>query len=167
MSPRPVCAFTTTWVKQNMGIIILVQGENFRPHKVEALVDDMMSVFLEDLSHIDDHEFAGVKQSVLGDMTSFSNSLHDVADKYYDAVEEELLEPNSKSYADLARGVTQKSLQKFAKKHLVKESRRLTIELFAKKMTQEEQIFRLMPSFNLNQQGYKLTTIDDLLKRKV
>lgn len=126
----------------------------------------MMSVFLEDLRNIDDHEFQAVKSSVLSDITTFSNSLKDVADKYYDDMDEEMLEPNEHSYHELCKGITQKSLQRFAKERLVKQSRRLTIELFAKKITEEERCFRLMPSFNLNQQSYQLTSIEEMMKRK-
>jgi len=150
----------------NLGIIILVQGENFRPQKVEALVDDMMTVFLEDLVHIEEREFTAVKQNTLVQLTSFSNSLRDVSDKYYDAVEEELLEPNERSYTELMKEVTPKTLQKFAKKYLVKQSRRVTVELFSKRMTDDERNFRLMPSFTLSQQAYKLTTVEEMLARK-
>ena len=144
----------------------MVQGENFRPHKVEALVDDMMTVFMEDLGHIEEKEFAAVKQNKLMELTSFSNSLQDVSDKFYDAVEEELLDPNEKTYAELVKEVTPKSLQRFARKYLVKESRRVTVELFAKKMAAEEKEFRLMPSFNLSGQAYQVTSVDEMLKRK-
>ena len=153
-------------INKNLGVIILVQGENFRPHKVEALVDDMMSVFLEDILHIDDHEFLAVKQSVLMELTTFTNSLKDVSEKFYDSIEDEILNPNEKPYSELIKSINQKSLKAFAKRFMIKESRRVTIELFAKKITEEEQSFRLMPSFNLNQKGYQIKSLNEMLTRK-
>lgn len=157
---------TITLINKNLGLIILVQGENFRPHKVEALVDDMMSVFLEGIKHIDEKEFASVKQKILFEQIAFTNSLKDVADKYYDSVEEQLLNPNEKEYSELMKQVTLKSLYQFARRFLVKESRRITIELFAKKITDEEATYKLLPSFNLNQKSYQIWSLDDVVQRK-
>ena len=149
-----------------MGVIILVQGENFRPNKVEAIVDDMLSLFLAHLKRIDTHEFRSVKESVLQELTSFSNSLDDVSEKYFEAIEEEMLNINEKPYSELIKKVTQKSLHSFVKKFLVNESRRITIELYAKDLKEEEKNFRLIPSFNLNQRAYKVTTLEEIMAEK-
>ena len=143
-----------------------MQGENFRPHKVEALVDDMMAVFLADISYIEEHEFAAVKLTILNEVTSFTSSLRDVSSRYYESIEDELLTPNEKSFAEIMKGISQKSLQVFAKKFLVKESRRITIELFAKKLSEDERDFKLLPSFNLNQKQYRVSGLEELVARK-
>ena len=126
----------------------------------------MMAVFLADISYIEEHEFASVKQNVLNEITVFTSSLKDVSGKYYDSIEDDLLTPNEKSFAEIIKGINQKSLHVFAKKFLVKESRRITIELFAKKLNEEERDFKLLPSFNLNQKQYRVTNLEELIGRK-
>lgn len=147
-------------------MIIIVQGENFRPHKVEALVDDMLSLFLQGIKHIDSREFASVKEKVLLNQITFSNSLKDVADKYYSSMQEKIFNPNERDYTELMKLVTPHSLYAFAKKFMMQESRRLTIELFAKQISAEEKNFLLMPSFNLNQKGYEITSLEVLTEKK-
>ena len=55
-------------------------------------------------------------------------------------------------------------LYDFAYKHLVKNQTRLTIELFSNHITNEEQLFQLLPVFNLNKQSYRITTVEQLIR---
>ena len=126
----------------------------------------MLYLFLAKLKQIDSHEFRSVKETVLRDLTSFSNSLDDVSDKYFEAIEEEMLNINEKPYSELIKKVTQKSLHSFAKKFLVHESRRITIELYAKDLKEEEKNFKLIPSFNLNQRAYQITSLEEIMAHK-
>lgn len=140
----------------------MVQGEKFRPHKLEAIVDDMLQLFLSSISSIQLAELSVVKRQVLSDLTEFSTSLQEVAGKYYDGLEDKLLEKDERSYEEIVADVNQISLRDFAEEFLIRKTRRLTIELFAGKLKKKEREYRLLGNFNLGQREYTLAKLEDL-----
>lgn len=144
----------------------MVQGEKFRPHKLEGVVDDMLQLFLSTITKIPKSELAVVKQSVLSDLTEFSSSLQDVAGKYYENIEDSILDKDEKSYSDIMADLNQISLRDFAEGFLIRNSRRVTIELFANRISDAEKTYQLLSNFSLNQKEYKVVTLDELVKRK-
>lgn len=103
-----------------------------------------------------------VKRQVLGDLTEFSSSLQEVAGKYYDRLEDKLLEKDERSYQEIVADVSQITLRDFAEEFLVRKTRRLTIELFAGKISKKEREYRLLGNFNLGQREYTLAKLEEL-----
>ena len=93
---------------RNIGLIILVQGEKFRPHEIETIVDDLIKSFLDSVSSINDIELASVKQSTLSELSEFSTSLQEVAEKYNDNMEDKLMKNNEEDYAEIMMGINQR-----------------------------------------------------------
>ena len=118
------------------------------------------------MATIDEHEFAQAKKEIIEELNTLSNSLFEVAERYYSSFEDKLLNPKDKSYSELVPSITKKSLQNFANRFFVRESRRVTIELFAKSISSDEKTFKLSPSFSLNQRQYTVVTIDEITERK-
>lgn len=146
----------------NVGLIILVQGEKFRPNKLEGVVDDMLQLFLSSVTKINKNELNVVKQSVLSDLVEFSSSLKDVSGKYYENIEDQLLNKNEAGYEEIMKKVDQISLRDFAEQFLIRNSRRLTIELFANHISPAEKSYKLMSNFSLNQKEYRITTLEEI-----
>ena len=144
----------------------MVQGEKFRPQKLEGVVDDMLQIFLKNILEIGKSELDIVKQTTLSDLVDFSSSLEEVADKYYDNIEEDLLDENEQSYEKIIQEVSQVSIRDFAEEFLIRKSRRVTIELFANKMSESEKNYQLMKNFSLTQKEYSIVSLDELVKRK-
>lgn len=147
-------------------MIVLIQGENFRPNKVEAIVDDMLSIFSQGLSKITDYEFDQTKQKIFNQLYWLPDSLEDVSEKLNEAIEQELLNPKEKSYLEIKDDITKKSLKIFAEKLFFKESQRLTIELFSKGMSEEERHFVTPRAFNLNQRNYEIVSLEKMMEKK-
>ena len=129
-------------------------------------MDDMLQLFLSTITKIPKNELAVVKQSVLSDLTEFSSSLQDVAGKYYENIEDQILDKDEKSYGVIMNEVSQISLRDFAEGFLIRKSRRVTIELFANRISDTEKNYQLLSNFSLNQKEYKIVTLDELVKRK-
>ena len=150
----------------NLGLIVLVQGESFRPHMVEKSVDTTIANFLDSLSKMSDEEFSKAMQSVLFDLNEFSLNLPRVAEKYFSNMEEQILEENDQTYVDISQTITQTSLYFFAKEFFVNKPRRVTVELFANQISEEERTFKLGQEFNLDKRPYDVVTLEKMLERK-
>lgn len=146
---------------------MLVQGESFRPNEIERLVDKTISDFLNSLQNMDAAEFDRAKESVLFNLNEWSQNLPQVADKYYVNMDEQILEESDQTYAEIAQTMTQKSLYLFAKEFLINKPRRLTIELFAKQITEHESTFRLEAEHTLDQRPYEVVSLESLIDRKL
>lgn len=146
---------------------MLVQGESFRPHDIEHLVDGTIGDFLGTLETMDVVEFNKAKESVLNDLNEFSKNLPQVAEKFYVDMDEQILEENDQTYAEIAETLTPKTLHLFAKEFLVNKPRRLTIELFANKISELELVYRLDPAKALDSRPYDVVSLESLLDRKM
>jgi secreted Zn-dependent insulinase-like peptidase len=151
----------------NLGLIILVQGESFRPNAIEDVVDKIVAEFLENLEKMDSEEFGKAKDSVLNELNEFSQDLPQVSQKFFVNMDEQILEEGDQTYSEIAESVSTKSLYLFAKDFLINKPRRLTIELFAKEVTIEEQAFRLNPQQSLDKKPYEVVTLEALMERKM
>lgn len=150
----------------NLGLIILVQGESFRPNAIESVVDRVISEFLTKLENMEADEFQKAKDSVLNELNEFSQDLDQVSQKFYVNMDEQLLEEGDQTYNEIGESCTTKSLYLFAKDFLVNKPRRLTIELFAKEVTLEEQAFRMDASQSLDKRAYEVVTMDFLIEKR-
>jgi secreted Zn-dependent insulinase-like peptidase len=133
---------------------------------LEGVVDDMLQLFLRSIADIKVGDLEIVKRSVLAELVEFSVSLEDVTQRYFDDVEDSLLDQNELEYQDVVKAVDQLSLRNFAEEFLVRQSKRLTIELFANQITTGEEQYRLQKNFSLNQREYSIVTLEELRKRK-
>ena len=143
-----------------------MQGESFRPNQIEKTVEKTLKNFLEEIKSMDENDFMEAKQSILNELNEFSTSLPHVAEKYFARMEENILEENDQNYTTISNSLTQESLYLFAKEFFVNKPRRITLELFANSISEDESGFNLSSEFTLDQREYELCTIDSLLERK-
>ena len=68
----------------------------------------------------------------------FPDTLDDVASKIFYHLEEQKLNEDSNSYLDLLKEFDTDDLYKFAYENLIKNQARITIELFAKDINDQE-----------------------------
>lgn len=90
-----------------------------------------------------------------------------MADKYYINMDEQILEESDQTYGEIAETMTPKSLYLYAKEFLVNKPRRMTIELFANKVSEEEIAFRLDTAQTLDKRPYEVVGLDYLIERKL
>lgn len=143
-----------------------MQGESFRPNEIEHLVDKTILDFLNSLQNMEEDEFNKAKESVLFELNEWSQNLPQVADKFYVNMDEQILEESDQTYVEIAQTMTQKSLYLFAKEFLINKPRRLTIELFAKQISEQERAFRLESENTLDRRPYEVVSLESLIERK-
>ena len=119
----------------NLGLIILIQGENFRPNSIESVVDEVLMKFIEDLKKKSPSEIKKIVVQNIADILQFPDTLDNVASKIFYHLEEEKLNNDSSSYLDLLKDFDTDDLYKFAYENLVKNQARISIELFAKNIS--------------------------------
>ena len=73
----------------NLGLIVLIQGENFRPNNIESVVDEVLFNFVEDLKKKTPKEIKKIIVQNIADILQFPDTLDDVASKIFYHLEEE------------------------------------------------------------------------------
>ncbi len=142
---------------------MIVQGETFRPTEVEKVVDQTIAEFIEGLNKITPERLEKFKKKTLEDLHEFPNSLGEISDKYVSSVEEQVLGDSIEDYQEIAKRITVKYLYEFAKKTFVEKSQRVTIELFANEVRENEKTFEEKTEAILDKKTYKLIQLKDLL----
>ncbi|MCA6492174.1 MAG: hypothetical protein IM572_05825 [Chitinophagaceae bacterium] len=150
----------------NLGLIVLVQGESFRPHQIEHQIDGTLQKFIDELRQIPTDEFEKVKLLMLEQMTEFSVLLENIHSKYHHNVEEQILKEDDMSFQDISKSLTLDSMQEFATEFFVKNQRRVTIELFANRVNEDEAFFNMDRSFSLNKEPYTITSLAEMAELK-
>ena len=121
---------------------------------------------LEEIQSMPEEKFKAGKAKVLEQINEFSIDLQNVSQKYYLNLEEQIMEEDDQSNDSISETITQSSLYFFVKEWLINKSRRITIELFAKKISETEQQFKLPSEQNLDKRGYDIVTFEEMIKRK-
>ena len=150
----------------NLGLIVLVQGESFRPHQIEHQVDGMIQTFIQGLTGISEEEFEKVKALMLEQLTEFSVLLENIHEKYHHAVEEQILKEDDVSFEDISKSLTRESIQEFANEFFVQNQRRVTIELFASRVDEDEARFTMASSLGLGKKAYTITSLAEMAQLK-
>lgn len=153
-------------INKNLAVIILVEGESFRPNNIEKVVDETISNFIKGIMSYDDEDFIAAKDNTLQQLSEFSPNLPSVAEKFLVNMDEQLLSEDDQTYEEISKSITKNSLYLFAKDFLINRPRRLTIELFANKIESNEMSFKLEADLNLDKRNYEVVTLDYLLDRK-
>jgi len=150
----------------NLGLIVLVQGESFRPHQIEHQIDGTIQKFIDGLMAISEEEFEKVKTLMLEQLTEFSVLLENIHEKYHHSVEEQILKEDDVSFEDISKSLTRESMQEFAKEFFVQNQRRVTIELFANRVSEDEAQFNMASSLSLGKQAYTITNLAEMAQLK-
>ena len=150
----------------NLGMMVLVQGESFRPHDIEGDVDDTLASFLKEIKGMKKSDFDSILRKTVRQLEYFPSDLDAVSDKLFMDMEEVLTDGKPESYISIYRKMTKEGLYEFIDGFMRKNFRRLTIELFANQVTPEEKDYRQIPDFNLNRKPYTLTDIETLVAKK-
>lgn len=66
-----------------MGIMILIQGEKFRPHEIEKEVEKTIIEFLNEIKKLDHSEFLKIVRTKINNVVEFSDDMSEVASSIY------------------------------------------------------------------------------------
>ncbi len=69
-------------------MLVLVQGEKFRPDAIEKTIDEMILNFIDTLKILTSESLELIKKKTVEELNDFSPQLSEVADKYQASVEE-------------------------------------------------------------------------------
>jgi hypothetical protein len=69
-------------------VLVLVQGEKFRPDAIEKTIDEMILNFIDTLKILTSESLELIKKKTVEELNDFSPQLSEVADKYQASVEE-------------------------------------------------------------------------------
>ena len=144
----------------NLGLMVLIQGENFRPHKIEKAVDQTLKEFIENIKTMELSDIKNEIENTVNDIVQFPDDLDEVASKIYYHLEEEKVNLDSSDYMEILENVGVQEFYDFAYNNLVRDCRRVTIELFAKEVREEEMMFRMLDVFSLDQRSYDVVPIE-------
>lgn len=145
------------------GIIILIQGEKFRPSAIESEIENTVREFQEILEKKSEDEIEGLKSVIVQNFTQFSNSIGDVTGKEWSYLEEEYVLGETGEYEDIAKGIKKDDLIDFTQETMVANQRRITLELFAHEIKPEEKDFILKQELALGGLEYELKTVDEVI----
>lgn len=146
------------------GIIILVQGENFRPAEIEKVIEDTVLEFIEQLRAKTDEELDDIKMLVVEKYTEFSNSLSDVTSKEWNFIEAEYILGERADYEKEALDVSKDEIIQFAEQMFIHRQKRITVELFAHGLTEDEHRFQLLEQDSLGGLQYEIRSLDEIVK---
>ena len=113
-----------------------------------------------------DEEFEKVKALMLEQLTEFSVLLENIHEKYHHAVEEQILKEDDVSFEDISKSLTRESIQEFANEFFVQNQRRVTIELFASRVDEDEARFTMASSLGLGKKAYTITSLAEMAQLK-
>jgi secreted Zn-dependent insulinase-like peptidase len=148
------------------GIIILVQGENFRPTDIEKDIEQTILEFMDIIENKTIEDIEDIKFLMLERFTEFSNSLEDVTAKEWDFIETEYILQEKPEYQKIADDIQKEDLIEFCKDVFLNHQKRISIELFAHQMTKEEESFELLTEESLGGVSYELKTVDEMIKKR-
>ena len=146
------------------GVIILVQGEKFRPNEIEGDIEDTIREFMVLLNKKTNAEVEELKAVILEYYTEFTNSLDDVTSKEWDFLEEEYVLNENEDYEKVAENISKEDLIDYCQTTFYDLQRRLTVQLFSNKVTPEEQKYRLEDDKMLVDMPYDFKTVDEMIK---
>ena len=146
----------------NLGLMVLIQGENFRPHQIEKAVDQTLKEFIDNIKKMSLLEIKNQMEDTINDIMQFPDDLDEVASKIYYHLEEEKVNLDKSDYEDIFNNVTVEEFYDFAYNSLVNDCKRVTIELFANEVREEEMRFKLLDVFSLDQREYEVVPLEVL-----
>lgn len=145
------------------GLVIILQGESFRPNEIETVVEDTVREFIEELRAKAESEITQLKDLVVERYTEFTNSLSDVTSREWDFIHEAYILGEEGDYVKEAEEIQLQDLVDFAEEMFVNTQKRVTIELFAHGVSREEEEFQLQKSQALGGFEYKTVSLDEML----
>ena len=145
------------------GIVIILQGESFRPSEVESVVEDTVREFIEELRAKPVSEIAQLKDLVVERYTEFTNSLSDVTSREWDFIHEAYILGEEGDYVKEAEEIQLQDLVDFAEEMFVKTQKRVTVELFAHGVSPQEEEFQLQKNKALGGFEYETVSLDEML----
>jgi hypothetical protein len=146
------------------GIIILIQGENFRPADIEKDIEETVLEFIEQLKEKTDQELDDIKMLVVEKYTEFSNSLSDVTSKEWEFIESAYILGEKTDYEKVAIDITKEDILDFAMQTFIHRQKRITVELFAHGLTEDEHRFQLLPENSLGGLEYEIRNLDEVMR---
>lgn len=73
---------------------------------------------------------------------------------------------DSSNYSDYKNKLTTKDLHSFAYQYLIKDTKRITIEMFSREVQDYEKTYVMPRVYSVNKMHYKLIELDDLVNLK-
>jgi secreted Zn-dependent insulinase-like peptidase len=148
------------------GQMILIQGEKFRPTEIEGDIEDTIRDFFEELKAKTTEEVEGLKKMILQNYTEFTNSLEDVTGKLWDFIEEEYILEEEQDYETIAKQISLQDMVDYYQSTFYDNQRRITLQLFAHELKEEEKNFKLEEGKRLVNLDYQFKSIDEMIQMR-
>lgn len=145
------------------GIVIILQGESFRPSDIESVVEDTVREFIAELKSKSGEEIEQLKELIVERYTEFTNSLSDVTSREWDFIHEAYILGEDGDYIREAKDIRLEDLVKFAEDMFLTTQKRVTIELFAHGASKEEMEYEIERSQALGGKEYEIVSLDEML----
>ena len=149
--------------KSKQGLTLLLIGEQFRPSEVESRIDDLFKLFIKTIKEESLEKIDQTKNSVIDELTDFGNNLEDIAQKEWIFMKDKYLLQDNSDYFKMVDSISKLDLTNFMDDLLIKNQRRVTLEIFAHKMTEEEENYKGEPSIALGALRYKAMGLQEML----
>ena len=148
------------------GQMILIQGEKFRPTEIEGDIEDTIREFFEELKGKSNDEVESLKSVILQNYTEFTNSLEDVTGKLWDFIEEEYILEEEQDYETIAKQITLQDMVEYYQSTFYDHQKRITLQLFAHELKEEEKTFKLEEGKRLINLEYQFKSIDEMIQMR-
>ena len=121
---------------------------------------------MNEVKKIDSKEFQRLINSKINISLQFSDDLDEVSSKIYSKVDEKLTAIDDTVFKDYKNKLTVNELYQLARKWFLRESKRITIEMFPTMVMDDEKNYVMDRSYSLNDKNYEILTIDEIVKKK-
>ena len=148
------------------GQMILIQGEKFRPNEIEGLIEDTIREFQEELKKKTSTDLDDLKSILIRDYTEFTNDIGDVTSKLWDFIEEEYILNENQDYETIAQKITMEDILKYYQSTFFDNLRRITLQLYAHELKEEEKNFRIEPAKRLVDLDYQIKSLDEMIQMR-
>jgi len=148
------------------GVVIMVEGETFRPTGIEQIVDAMMLEFIDEMRILSEDEYDKLCAMMVRESTTLPTSLASVTSRLYSDKRFEETMGDQISYQNVLKFNKIAEFRTFVSKYLLQDSSRLTIQMFAEEVRTEEQNFIMEANLALNRRAYDVVTLDQIRAMK-
>lgn len=147
-------------IHRRRGLVLVVQSERLRPDRIEAEVEDALQKVLSLVKKMRKSAFLRLLSVAIQDLSRFEESWTGVVEKVYEEMEEKLTFGSVEELRFIRRGLSLEAFVSLAESVLRLKQKRVTLELFAKEVSEQEQKYVLNPAMSLTQRVYRIVSLE-------
>lgn len=145
---------------QNYGVMVLLNGEKFKPEEVEAVIFERINAFVEEFKKMDPKTLKSNAKNQWQEKLKLKGLLHNVSHRIFHYwQDEELFDLKSEYMEELERFDYKESFD-LADKYLKENGKILILEMCSEQFTPDRAKFILDKKLTMGEKGYQLADID-------